>query len=421
MRLRPNFAPGVVLSLALSLGACGLVAVQAQAALATAQCPVDTKIVGILKFQSCLANACETIGGEATTTCSKFYIYERDKRGKLRRTNRASDNPAACFREEYPAAAKRLKERFSTSKWTCRISNVGSKVRNDPPSTAEFALDHGRQKVHVRTKNRGGDARSFFEEVFSTSDFALSPGFRLQRQPGQKNYVLGGLDRDGSDLTNYSKYMTRFGRFAKSNYAIWGEEIADLLTDPEYRLLGATRLTKDGRDLIKVVFEIVDGQGAGNKSRVDAVFDPGAGWILRSFEERFDGSAPGDVQTARIEYGAARDGFFLPSKITMSDLDGDSICDFLAWSFEPTPLSEFEMPFFGLPDLTVRANLKANSVPYYWIGGLAAGGLVIVLVLFFRIAWCRTLPSSQRVSLRVSRRGGLTLIELLARSSPSLL
>lgn len=89
-------------------------------------------------------------------------------------------------------------------------------------------------------------------------------------------------------------------------------------------------------------------------------------------------------------------------------------CDFLEWSFEPTPEPEFGMPFYGLPDLVSKGNSSRGDLRY-WLGGLAAVGLLLAVFLG---QWGKTRrkvkPSPIQVTATPSgSRRGFTLIELL--------
>lgn len=323
-------------------------------------------------------------------------------------TARADVDPTDLFRREYPRAAQRLKERFADCRWTCRISRTNPDGSADTPTTATFALGHGRQKVLARIKDLAGDANSFFDEVYVVDDASRSPAFRLQRGPGRHEFILAGIDRDKSESTIFAKYTSRFGVFAKVNFAICGEEFVDFMTDPASRLVAVARQAQDGRDLIRVEFERVDEPNGGMKRRMTALLDPAAGWSMRSFEDKFEGPQAADAQSALIEYGPARDGFFLPSKMILSEFGEKAVCEFSDWSFGPTPLAEFEMPSFGLPDLARGAEATADAGPvdrsviFACVLGLAAITGVLV-------AWRRFSPGHARAG----RRGGFTLIEML--------
>jgi hypothetical protein len=161
------------------------------------------------------------------------------------------------FQREFPAAAKRLKERFSTARGTCRIRKVApGNPKVDAVEEADFASDHGFQKVNIRRKILGGGSPSYLEEILCIGEDYNFKHFYLERLPGAKKYIVAGIDPTDSGVNVYSRYMTRFGEFVNAQSAILGQPISRLMTLPGYRLVGAERVARDGRELVKVDFEV---------------------------------------------------------------------------------------------------------------------------------------------------------------------
>ena len=148
------------------------------------------------------------------------------------------------------------------------------------------------------------------------------------------------------------------------------------MTQPGYRVISAERLVKDGRDLIEVEFEV----GAkAPKDRIVIVFDPQADWVIRSSEFR-SGNASRLRIVTDVEYGPPRDDVPLPRRVISRDGSGSSsVCEFVDWSFEPTPAAEFTMPYYGLPDLVSKVEKRRNKLPY-WLAGGAVASLLLTLV-----------------------------------------
>ncbi len=320
--------------------------------------------------------------------------------------SRGGDELAKRFQREYPAAAERLKERFSTARGTCRIRHAAGNPKVHSVEEADFACDGGFQKVNIRRKIPG-DGPMYLEEVLCIGEDYNFKHFYLERLPGSKDYLVAGIDPTDSGVPVYSRYMTRFGEFVNARSAILGQPISRLMTLPGYRLMRAESVAKDGRELIKVDFE-VEVKEAGITQGISAVLDPDAGWVIRSYEHRTVGSSmPQPGISAIIEYDPPLDGIPLPRRVTIRMPEDDTTCEFLKWSFERTPLAEFGMPFHGLPDLASRARIQEKS-PANWLLAIAAGGVVLALILW-RLAASRARPASARAA---SSRG-FTLIELL--------
>ena len=276
------------------------------------------------------------------------------------------------FTNEYPGAAKRLEERFAKVKGSARLWRVTpGDTRPQRAELAQFAVDHSYEKVTIE--------RSFPStlKISPHLDLVYCVGkdstFHLERFPGAKNFSVQGT---GETPRDRAVYGTIFGRFLYAPYGIMTVQLTKLMASPTFHVMNAEPLTKDGKSLIKVNFEIGTLEP---RDQVSAVFDPDAGWIIRSSEYHSNRSFGLHVKVD-VEYGAPKDGFFLPNRVTFRDNGETSICEFDAWSFEPTPENEFSMTFYGLPDLIAKANAKRIPL-YYWLGGLAAVVLVFAVIL----------------------------------------
>lgn len=324
---------------------------------------------------------------------------------------RADEALLARFKSEYPEAAKRLRDQLATVRGTCRLWTVNS-GKKSPVVEGEFAFDHGRRKIHTRKKVPGGDGRRTFEEIYSVHDGPGGGGrsFYLRRVPSRTEFTVGGVDDDQSYPEAWGRYMSIFGQFANASFAV-DIPIDELLRRPTCRFTSAENETAGGRDLVKVNYTIEDSK-RNYSQRATVTLDPNLGWVMRSYELTLGSVPPFDTDRGVVEYGPAdHEGRVLPSRVTSSLPDGESVCEFTSWSFEPTPPAEFEMPWFGIPDLlkakAEKSPPKANFLPY-WIAGLLAVSAVVALV----IQWGAS-KRSRRVAQPRSRTGGFTLIELL--------
>ncbi len=321
------------------------------------------------------------------------------------------DVSAACgddelkvrWEREYPVAAQQLKERFSSCRGKCRLSITSAdNPKPSPPSDAEFAWDHGRQKVHMRTKILGGAGNLAFEEVYSITEGENARNFLLQKGADDSQFTVSGVDHNKEYPEVYAKYSSKFADFVMPNLALGGVPLTELIADPDYHLIHVKGVTRDSRFLVNVAFEITDKED-GNNRRISVYLDPEANWVIRSSEESFAKVEPAETETTNVEYGPIQSGFLLPRRVTVSNSSDQSACDFVDWSFAPTPLNEFEMPYFGLPDLTAQAPPKSNNLPYWIIGGA---------ILALAIWWIVQAGTRSNRS-KSARASGFTLIELL--------
>lgn len=290
----------------------------------------------------------------------------------------------ARFEREFPAAAKRLEERFSRVKGSCRLWTKRSSDTLTPlVNEADFAIDHGYEKVAVQRKiSAGGKNSKHFDKVYCVGPNTV---FTLMRLPDAKDFLV---EKVGSTSQDRAAYLTEFGRLIKAHVGVFGFPMTQIMAGPYFRLTNAERTATNGRDLVKVDYEV------GTEEpflRASVVFDPDAGWAVRSSDCRF-GLNPGPRFVTDVEYGPSRDGLPLPRRVAIRDETGETaFCEFVDWSFEPTPEREFGMPYYGLPDLVARVNTP-RIAPIYWLSGIAAAGLAAALMLR-RFATHRMRPS----------------------------
>ena len=281
----------------------------------------------------------------------------------------------ARFKSEYPAASKRLEDPFHQVKGSCLLSIVPpGESRPTRSDEATFALDHGHEMVAIKRKQ----AQDVGELLYCIGPDTT---FYLTRLPGAKSFVANGV---GSTSLDRSAYVTLFGRFVKAHFACFGQPLTRLMARPEFRVVGAQYVNTTGQpsnagahSLVKVDFE---SETQASRSNMSVVFDPDAQWIIRSSEYRVEGPSRMRI-TTDVEYGPARDGVYLPRRVTCRDGGGESsICEFRDWSFEPTPEEEFKPTHYGLPNLVDQAGATRSLLPY-WLGGLGAATFMAAVLL----------------------------------------
>ncbi len=297
------------------------------------------------------------------------------------------DEAKARFQNEYPEAAKKLEQRFSQVKGSGVLTD--SRVKATHPlsrQVAKFAADHEHEKVKLERVIPGAGKAQKLEIVYCAGPGTL---FYLTRAPGAKEFTVEGINANGADKAAYN---TLFRRFLRANYAITGVPVTVLMNRPGYRLQDAEKIVKDGRSLMRVVFDF---DSNGSKNMVTAVFDPSAGWPLVSSEYRMARKARQKTESsntkpswltvaADVEYGEPLDGYAMPRRVIFHEPDHETLtCEFLGWSFKPTPIEEFGMAYFNMPDLVSSANQPKYTLPY-WLA--AATSIALVLgIAFWRI------------------------------------
>jgi hypothetical protein len=275
----------------------------------------------------------------------------------------AGGDEAARFQKEFPPAAARLEEQFARVKGTCRVWNL--EPGESKPSRIDdgtFAIDGGFEKVVVNRCLDNGSVRQCAEIVYCVGKDSV---FCLARMPDAKEYTVEGI---GSTAGDRAAYLALFGRFVHASTGVNGRSFSQVMAGPGFRVLNAERVIRDGHSLVRVEYEFGSREP---KDTVAVVFDPDAGWVVRSSEYR-PGIAPQMGYTTEIEYGPPREGVIPPLRVVFRDARGaTSHCEFTSWSFDPTDGSEFTMARYGLPDL-VGNKSQRNHAMTFWILGAAA-------------------------------------------------
>jgi len=287
---------------------------------------------------------------------------------------RGDQEEISRFEREFPAAAKRLEGRFATVKGACRLWSTSPRAVGPPRvDDATFAIDHGFEKVLIQTKLPTGGANAPHLDTV----YCVGPGsvFTLTRLPNAETFVVEGTGLTPKDR---ALYLNTFGQFVKAFDGVFGRTMSQVMATPGFRVTAAERIEKDGETLVKVDYESGTHEP---KQQASVVFDPKAGWAVRSSDWRQKLASYEIRMITDVEYGPSRDGFPMPRRITVRDQTGDvSICEFVNWSFESTPEAEFGMPYYRLPDLVSKSSAPRRTF-VYWCLGLATVGIVFAVLL----------------------------------------
>jgi len=268
-------------------------------------------------------------------------------------------------KSEWPAAARRLEEAFVQVRGTARLWTD----RTESPRAsgksfldeARFALDHGMEKVELARFTRGSKPTKVADYVYCVGE---GTAFRIHRRDGAEGYEIEGVGAAPMDRILYSAV---FGRFIHASHGVVGRPISNFLEEPTLEIVGAEAVERDGENWIKVDCAIGFPE---TKDRVSFVLAPEDGWAVQSCQINYHYD-PNRPILYEIEYGAAHGGVPLPRYVKLSGENPGVVnhCEFTGWEFASTPIAEFNMTHYGLPDL-VRAR-KPRGTLAYWLVGFA--------------------------------------------------
>ncbi|RUL88948.1 hypothetical protein [Tautonia sociabilis] len=231
-----------------------------------------------------------------------------------------------------------------------------------------FAFDHGFERVRfVRSSAAAGHAIEQ-EFVYCVGDRSA---FMLVRSVGSPAWVVEGIGTTPSDKARYNSV---FGVYAKAHYSLRGTPLSQIVKGPSFVPTDAELIDQNGHEIMRVTAEF----GSKVKEYFVIDFDVGMGWVVSSIDYRSDFSKGSRID---IKYGDIIDGFYTPELVTIRDAEGATVeCHFSGWTFEPTPESEFNMEYFGLPDLATEARRSGRSLTF-WFVTLAMTSLIAATIL----------------------------------------
>lgn len=286
---------------------------------------------------------------------------------------RADSIQVEQFKQEFPAAALRLDEQFSHVKGTCKLwTTMPPDFKMSMIDEASFYFDHGFEKIHItRSPNRNSNNPQILEMIYCIGE---NSNFYVDRVPGAKQFSVRGI---GADKSDRDVYFSLFGTLLRAHQGSFGRPLSQAMLKPAFNLLDAQRINKDNRTLVKIDYEFgpVD-----RKSHTTVFLDPAINWSIRASE--YHPYKSKRFSETQIEYGDTVNGIALPKLVKLRDIDGGlRYCKFTSWSFEPTPIEEFRMPFYSLPDLVSERQSSGRTWPWWLIGTSLT--LMILGFIFF--------------------------------------
>ena len=283
---------------------------------------------------------------------------------------KAGDAEILRFKSEYPSAVHALKERFSTFRGTFRYSEQGD-VAKDRSRAVEVDFAITRNLKKSITHRPAGEGLPRRDEVMCINE---RDTFRLERKGEAQAYFLKTIQQGkGAALA----FDGGYGRFLKSSYCLVGRSLAAVMDKSEYKILSAEPSMVDGHELMRVELEF----GKSPRYPATILFDPSMGWAICESEVTLTDMHQIKI-TTKLNYRRNGGNLPVPTSIECIDIDTKrKKCDFLSIEFGATPARDFELEFFGLPNL--NANKTPNGQYWFvlWLAGISFVGLIISYVI----------------------------------------
>ncbi len=282
----------------------------------------------------------------------------------------AGEAEVARFQEEFPRASRFLEKRFSQMRGGFQYSEQIEPSKNQfRVSEVEFSIDNSNRKS-ITTFPKGFDQQKWKEVICVNSNYT----FLLERKWDKADYLLKSVNRGKNSSISFDG---GYGRFLKSPYCLVGSPMAEIIQSKNYRVVLANSVQVDNRDLVEVALEF----GGTTRYSAKVLFDPAIGWAIRKSEVILADMNNVKISTI-VDYDNNSDKIPVTTRVVCTDIDSkQKICNFHSCDFKPTPASEFEPTFFGLPDLGTEESSRSRQNTALWLGGLALCGLIISYII----------------------------------------
>jgi hypothetical protein len=290
---------------------------------------------------------------------------------------RAGDAELDRFRKEYPGALERLERAYSECKGECRVS--GPADRDDPhlvTNDVRFATSGGYRKTAIAVAPSAGKLDPI-EKVYCVGE---GQAFSLVKTAERAAFQVAHINEVS---TTQAAYDQAIGRFLGAPYSAFILPMSRVLGLPTYRLRSAESFQRGGKSLMRV--RLAFGKPE-TPQPVVLELDPSAGWAVVHSEFYFREGAGSPGIIADIDYGPQVDGIPIPKAVSITDTASAKgapprRCEFLRFEFGPTPVDEFKLPHYGLPDIMAGPSRGAVYSHVSWLLGTSSAVIGLGLVL----------------------------------------
>lgn len=170
----------------------------------------------------------------------------------------------------------------------------------------------------------------------------------------------------------------------RSRYMLYDLDLPKMLYDPAFRARKATKLRRDGRELIRFGFDYaIRPTGSKEPTRYSGWFvvDPKLGWGVSEYEMKASVGSDYSIYRGSVSYVASKESMPLPKRVVSEYASPDGFRDthvysFTKFAYEPTPPREFTLDYYGLADFRSPVRPRSNQLSFVLFGiGAAALGL----------------------------------------------
>lgn len=310
------------------------------------------------------------------------------------------------FKAEYPKALARLERAYAECRGECMAADLSSPRGSKPAiDQIQFAISGGSQKLTIVPKATDAGP-PWVKKVYC---HGVDRAFALvQPRDGP------GLEVASINEVQLVKgvFQSRIGNCVGAPFSTFVIPMSLVMGYPAYRPHKAESFKRANKTLMRVSVEYGE---PGAPYRCVLEFDPEADWVVLHSEFHWPRNEPARCMSTDVEYGPQVDGVPTLSRVTMTDSANPAGTPPRRWEFRdfhfgPTPSSEFTMPYYGLPDITVKPSLGLLDSPATWLLILGLLGLGVGMGVR---ALARRMDRAGRRTREEASSAGFTLVETL--------
>lgn len=263
------------------------------------------------------------------------------------------------FLREYITESEFIEAKLSKVRGKFHVERAEKKQEAD----FVFQIDHGFEKVSSVTK---GVTKGFSYVTEKVDCFGNGTYYQLQRKQGTKIYQIKSI---GSSNIDESMYVNYTGRILMAPLGARPIFLSKMMKRQDFELLTVEPNGPKG-EYLRIHFKYGSDEP---KAESLVVLDPNNHWAVISQENHsYFENGKSNISRLIVDYGELLDGLRLPKslKIERNGLMGPNVI-FTEWQFQGTPVNEFNLKYYGLPDIVSPPN---NSFTLFYL-------LVALLIL----------------------------------------
>ncbi len=280
---------------------------------------------------------------------------------------RAIEGEADRFLREYPNAGRQLEARYAHLQGEGLYEQVSQTASNRPPFRARlsFAVEGMNRKIELRHERTGQVEMIPDDKVYCRNQ---QHDFKLNRKGDKGAYTVGDISGATESRGSNPALDHTYGRYLVAPFTVGSIKLTEMISDPSFVVASATTEKVGDDELVRINFTY----GVGNAAQEGFVLlAPSKGWTIREWETRLD-TLKVPIYS-KITYRPTGDDLPLPRVIEIKDADFTlKTLSFDNVEFKPTPVEEFTLAHYGLPDVSTPGASGGPWNTAFWLAGAAA-------------------------------------------------